>query len=198
MSHSPAVPRQAFSLLVTCCQCSLTPTTSAPVIVTPEPTKVPRPWPTKAPTPYIDPDRDTRVGYGGGENVREVDVNCVSSNDGITYKNDPPLQIDQCPIAGQKLLLALLVASLVSFAVAVALKRPVATKGSGDYRTFQAAGSAGTKGGASALEDELSNSALQVLRQMEDIEVRAGPSQLASAATGATELFECMQVAKIK
>ncbi|KAH8091613.1 N-acetylneuraminate 7-O(or 9-O)-acetyltransferase [Aureococcus anophagefferens] len=57
----------------------------------------------------------------------------------------------------------------------------------GDYRTFQAAGhanssGAGTKGGASALEDELSNSALQVLRQMEDIEVRSGPAQLASVA----------------
>ncbi|KAH8095248.1 N-acetylneuraminate 7-O(or 9-O)-acetyltransferase [Aureococcus anophagefferens] len=90
-------------------------------------------------------------------------------------------------MAGQKLLLALLVASLISYAIAAALKPPHAGNGGGDYRTFQAAGhanssGAGTKGGASALEDELSNSALQVLRQMEDIEVRSGPAQLASVA----------------
>ena len=116
-----------------------------------------------------------------------IEFTCFSSNDGITYKNNPPLEMDQCPMAGQKLLLALLVASLISYAIAAALKPPHAGNGGGDYRTFQAAGhanssGAGTKGGASALEDELSNSALQVLRQMEDIEVRSGPAQLASVA----------------
>ena len=65
--------------------------------------------------------------------------------------------------------------------------KPPGTKGS-SLRAFQASASNATgpstasKTEISTLEDELSNSALQVLRQMEDIEVRSGPSQLASVA----------------
>mmetsp|Transcript_8380 Transcript_8380/g.25171 ORF Transcript_8380/g.25171 Transcript_8380/m.25171 type:complete len:987 (+) Transcript_8380:64-3024(+) len=77
------------------------PTSATPAVFTPMPTKVPRPWPTKQPTIWVSPDADTGFSYGGGENVREV-ATCVSSNDGITYKNKPTLDLMQCPTTGQK------------------------------------------------------------------------------------------------
>ena len=134
-----------------------------------------------------------------GEDVREAsrsqtlmvgnqtfEFTCFSSNDGITYKNKPALDLGECPTAGQKVLLAIFIASLASYVIAQMLKPP-GTKGS-SLRAFQASASNATgpstasKTEISTLEDELSNSALQVLRQMEDIEVRSGPSQLASVA----------------
>ena len=174
------------------------PATAAPMVVTPRPTKAPYPWPTKHPTEDPNLNMDSS-GYDMGEDVREAsrsqtlmvgnqtfEFTCFSSNDGITYKNKPALDLGECPTAGQKVLLAIFIASLASYVIALMLKPP-GTKGS-SLRAFQASASNSTgpstasKTEISTLEDELSNSALQVLRQMEDIEVRSGPSQLASVA----------------
>jgi len=183
---------------------SLLPSTGHPFLAnTPRPTRDPHPWPTKQPTQDPGSSSGSSTGYDVGNNVREaassqtlivgnktIEFTCFSSNDGITYAGKPPFGSMQCPTAGQKILLAILMASFVSYAIALILRPPGKTRS--NYRTFQTAGQANGQSldgtDVSTLEDELSTSALQVLRQMEDIEVRSGPNQLASVAECKGEL----------
>ncbi|KAJ1459408.1 10 TM acyl transferase domain found in Cas1p-domain-containing protein [Pelagophyceae sp. CCMP2097] len=170
------------------------PTTGAPAgKPTHKPTMPPAPWPTKAPTPR-PPSGSSGGGYGGSDNVRVVDSAC-SASDHISYHQFDWGIGSKCPTSGQKLMLTLGVGLALAFLISACVFAVHAC--SPARRTFAANVSQNKKEGykrgphaGAALEDELSNSALQVLRQMEDVEdvrgdeARGGTPPMPSVAEG--------------